>query len=70
MTKIFLRTVYADGGVDHTLGTKNDIPDWKAEEQEWIDEELDCSSDTIVEIGNTDNVEELLANINREMKKD
>lgn len=66
--KIFMRTVYADGGCEKTLGTEADIADWKAQEQEWIAEELDCSSDSIVEIGDTNNVEKLLADINKELR--
>ena len=66
--KIFMRTVYADSGCEKTLGTKADIADWKAEEQECIAEELDCSSDSIVEIGDTNNVEKLLADINKEIR--
>ena len=67
--KIFMRTVYADSGVDLTLGTEKDIPDWQAEEQEWIAEELDCSSDTVEEIGTTDDIETLLKNINKQIKE-
>ena len=66
--KIFMRTVYADSGCEKTFGTEADIADWKAEEQEWIAEELDCSSDSIVEIGDTNNVEKLLADINKEIR--
>lgn len=66
--KIFMRTVYADSGCEKTLGTEADIADWKAQEQEWIAEELDCSSDSIVEIGDTNNVEKLLADINKELR--
>jgi len=66
--KIYMRTVYADSGCDKTFGTEKDIADWKAEEQEWIAEELDCSSDSIVEIGDTDDIEKLLGDINKEIR--
>ena len=69
MTKIFMRTVYADSGIDKTFGTEKDIPNWQEEEKEWIAEELDCSSDSIEEIGDSDDIEKLLQNINKEIKE-
>ena len=64
MTKIFMRTVHEDNGVSISFGTEKDIPYWKEEEKEWIDEELNCSDDTIEEIGDSDDIEKLLDRIN------
>ena len=69
MTKIFMRTVFADGGVTKTFGTEKDIPDWKKQEEAWIAEELNCSEDTIQEIGDSDNIEKLLDRINKELRQ-
>ena len=74
--KIYKRTVNEDEGVTLTFGTEEDVKDWKKEEQQWIEEELDVDQDSIeeLEITSTDpNISKILGVINahiREMSDD
>ena len=65
--KIYKRTVHEDRGVTVTFGTKEDVKDWKEEEQQWIEEDLGVGDDTIEElkITSTDpNIGKILGVIN------
>ena len=67
MTKIFVRRVHADSGWSITFGDKDDVADWKEEEKDWEEQGLSCGDDSIEEIGDTDNLSELLTRINEEI---
>ena len=64
--KIYARIVEEDGGKTLRLGTEKDIPNWEEENRMWEEEE-DFSTDggSIDEVGTTDDVEQLLTNINK-----
>ena len=70
--KIYKRTVNEDEGVTLTFGTKEDVKDWKKEEQQWIEEELDVDQDSIeeLEITSTDpNIGKILGVINEHIRE-
>jgi len=70
--KIYKRTVNEDEGVTLTFGTKEDVKDWKKEEQQWIEEELDVDQDSIeeLEITSTDpNISKILGVINEHIRE-
>jgi len=48
--KIYKRTVHEDRGIHVSFGTKEDVKDWKEEEQEWIEQDLSVDADTIEEL--------------------
>ena len=69
--KIYKRTVNEDEGVTLTFGTEEDVKDWKKEEQQWIEEELDVDQDSIeeLEITSTDpNISKILGVINEHIR--
>ena len=71
--KIYKRTVNEDEGVTLTFGTEEDIKDWKKEEQQWIEEELDVDQDSIeeLEITSTDpNISKILGVINEHIREE
>ena len=74
--KIYKRTVHEDRGVTVTFGTKEDVKDWKEEEQQWIEEDLGVDEDSIEELEITSidpNIGKILGVINahiREMSDD
>ena len=71
--KIYKRTVNEDEGVTLTFGTEEDVKDWKKEEQQWIEEELDVDQDSIeeLEITSTDpNIGRILKLINDNIKEE
>ena len=74
--KIYKRTVHEDRGIYVSFGTKEDVKDWKEEEQEWIEQDLGVGDDTIEELGITSsdpNIGKILGFINehiREMRND
>ena len=71
--KIYKRTVNEDEGVTLTFGTEEDVKDWKKEEQQWIEEELDVDEDSIeeLEITSTDpNIGRILKLINDNIKEE
>ena len=71
--KIYKRTVNEDEGVTLTFGTKEDVKDWKKEEQQWIEEELDVDQDSIeeLEITSTDpNISKILGVINEHIREE
>ena len=66
MTKIYARIVEENGGKTFTLGTEKDIPNWEEENRMWEEEEdFSTDGDSIDEVGTTDDVEQLLTNINK-----
>ena len=70
--KIYKRTVNEDEGVTLTFGTEEDVKDWKKEEQQWIEEELDVDQDSIeeLEITSTDpNISKILGVINEHIRE-
>jgi len=70
--KIYKRTVHEDRGVAVSFGTKEDVKDWKREEQEWIEEDLCVDEDTIeeLEITSSDpNIGKILGVINEHIRK-
>ena len=71
--KIYKRTVNEDEGVTLTFGTEEDVKDWKKEEQQWIEEELDVDQDSIeeLEITSTDpNISKILGVINEHIREE
>ena len=71
--KIYKRTVNEDEGVTLTFGTEEDVKDWKKEEQQWIEEELDVDQDSIeeLEITSTDpNISKILGVINENIREE
>ena len=71
--KIYKRTVNDDEGVTLTFGTEEDVKDWKKEEQQWIEEELDVDQDSIeeLEITSTDpNISKILGVINEHIREE
>tara|TARA_B100000035_G_scaffold314015_1_gene329138 strand:- start:316 stop:549 length:234 start_codon:yes stop_codon:yes gene_type:complete len=64
--KIYARIVEEDGGKTLRLGTEKDIPNWEEENRMWEEEEdFSTDGDSIDEVGTTDDVEQLLTNINK-----
>ena len=70
MTKIFIRKVHEDSGWRISFGDKDDVKDWKEQEKDWEEQGLSCGDDSIEEIGDTDNLSELLTRINEEIRDD
>ena len=71
--KIYKRTVYEDRGIYVSFGTEEDVKDWKKEEQQWIEEELDVDQDSIeeLEITSTDpNISKILGVINEHIREE
>ena len=63
--KIYARIVEEDGDKTFRLGTEKDIPNWEEENRMWEEEEdFSTDGDSIDEVGTTDDVEQLLTNIN------
>jgi hypothetical protein len=64
--KIYARIVEEDGGKTFRLGTEKDIPNWEEENRMWEEEEdFSTDGDSIDEVGTTDDVEQLITNINK-----
>ena len=64
--KIYARIVEEDGDKTFRLGTEKDIPNWEEENRMWEEEEdFSTDGDSIDEVGTTDDVEQLLTNINK-----
>ena len=71
--KIYKRTVNEDEGVTLTFGTEEDVKDWKKEEQQWIEEELDVDQDSIEELEITStapNICKILGVINEHIREE
>ena len=68
--KIYARIVEEDGGKTFRLGTEKDIPNWEEENRMWEEEEdFSTDGDSIDEVGTTDDVEQLITNINKLIKE-
>ncbi len=68
--KIYARIVEENGGKTFRLGTEKDIPNWEEENRMWEEEEdFSTDGDSINEVGTTDDVEQLLTNINNLIKE-
>ncbi len=68
--KIYVRIVEEDGGKTFRLGTEKDIPNWEEEIRMWKeDEEFSTDGDSIDEVGTTDDIEQLLTNVNKLIKE-
>ncbi len=68
--KIYARIVEENGGKTFRLGTEKDIPNWEEENRMWEEEEdFSTDGDSINEVGTTDDVEQLLTNINKLIKE-
>ena len=64
--KIYARIVEEDGDKTFRLGTEKDIPNLEEENRMWEEEEdFSTDGDSIDEVGTTDDVEQLLTNINK-----
>ena len=64
--KIYARIVEEDGDKTFRLGTEKDVPNWEEENRMWEEEEdFSTDGDSIDEVGTTDDVEQLLTNINK-----
>ena len=64
--KIYARIVEEDGDKTFRLGTEKDIPNWEEENRMWEEEDVfSTDGDSIDEVGTTDDVEQLLTNINK-----
>lgn len=68
-TKIFAKIVEEDQKVSILFGTEKDVPDWKVQFKEWEEEGYSTFNDKIEEVGTTDNVDNLLKNINKLIKE-
>ena len=68
--KIYARIVEENGGKTFRLGTEKDIPNWEEENRMWEEEEdFSTDGDSINEVDTTDDVEQLLTNINKLIKE-
>jgi len=68
--KIYARIVEEDGGKTFRLGTEKDIPNWEEENRMWEEEEdFSTDGDSIDEVGTTDDIEQLLTNVNKLIKE-
>ena len=47
MSKIYIRKVYENNKYTISFGTDKDIKNWKAEEKEWIEQDLSVADDSI-----------------------
>ena len=47
MSKIYIRKVYEDSRYIISFGTDEDAKNWKAEEKEWIEQDLSVADDSI-----------------------
>jgi len=70
MSKIYIRKVYEDSRYTISFGTDKDVKDWKAEEKEWIEQDLSVADDSIkllCELKNN-NLDVVLQKINEEVR--
>ena len=47
MSKIYIRKVYEYSRYIISFGTDKDVKNWKAEEKEWIEQDLSVADDSI-----------------------
>ena len=70
MNKIYIRKVYENNKYTISFGTEKDVKDWKAEEKEWIEQDLSVAEDSIkllCELKNN-NLDVVLQKINEEVR--
>tara|TARA_R100000353_G_scaffold170789_1_gene134751 strand:+ start:65 stop:301 length:237 start_codon:yes stop_codon:yes gene_type:complete len=67
--KVYMRRVLEDGGWTTTFGLEEDILQWKYEQEEWEKDGQYCGDDSIEEIGNTEDIGNLLGAINSKISE-
>jgi len=70
MSKIYIRKVYEDSRYTISFGTDKDVKDWKAEEKEWIEQDLSVADDSIKLLCELkkNNLDVVLQKINEEIR--
>jgi aminopeptidase-like protein len=70
MSKIYIRKVYEDSRYTISFGTDEDVKDWKAEEKEWIEQDLSVADDSIKLLCELkkNNLDVVLQKINEEIR--
>jgi aminopeptidase-like protein len=70
MSKIYIRKVYEDSRYTISFGTDEDVKDWKAEEKEWIEQDLSVADDSIKLLCEfkKNNLDVVLQKINEEIR--
>ena len=68
MTKVFVKIVEEDEKKSVLFGTEKDVPEWEKQFRDWEKQGFSTYYDKIEEVGTTDDIETLLANINQQMK--
>ena len=70
MSKIYIRKVYEDSRYTISFGTDEDVKDWKAEEKEWIKQDLSVADDSIELLCELkkNNLDVVLQKINEEIR--
>ena len=70
MSKIYIRKVYEDSRYTISFGTDEDVEDWKAEEKEWIEQDLSVADDSIKLLCELkkNNLDVVLQKINEEIR--
>ena len=70
MSKIYIRKVYEDSRYTISFGTDEDVKDWKAEEKEWIEQDLSVADDSIELLCELkkNNLDVVLQKINEEIR--
>ena len=70
MSKIYIRKVYEDSRYIISFGTDKDIKNWKAEEKEWIEQDLSVADDSIELLCELkkNNLDVVLQKINEEIR--
>ena len=70
MSKIYIRKVYEDSRYTISFGTDKDIKNWKAEEKEWIEQDLSVADDSIELLCELkkNNLDVVLQKINEEIR--
>ena len=67
--KVYMRRVLEDGGWTTTFGLEEDVLQWKYEQEEWEKDGQYCGDDSIEEIGNTEDIGNLLGAINSKISE-
>ena len=70
MSKIYIRKVYENNKYTISFGTDKDIKNWKAEEKEWIEQDLSVADDSIELLCELkkNNLDVVLQKINEEIR--
>ena len=67
--KVYVRRVHEDEGWSITFGLEEDVTEWKYEQEEWEKDGQYCGDDSIEEIGNTEDIGNLLGAINSKISE-